>query len=56
MKDELIIDGVTIEKGERKNFEIAVSKLYDHTAMTIPIEVIRGEKDGPTIFISAAIH
>jgi predicted deacylase len=56
MKDELIIDGVTIEKGERKNFEIAVSKLYDHTEMTIPVEVIRGEKDGPTIFISAAIH
>ncbi|MDP5110516.1 MAG: succinylglutamate desuccinylase/aspartoacylase family protein [Rickettsiaceae bacterium] len=56
MQDELIIDGNIIKKGERKHFEIGVSKLYDHTEMTIPVEVIRGKEDGPIIFISAAIH
>ena len=56
MKDELVIDGVTIARGERKRFEMVVAKLFDHTKMTIPVEVIRGKKDGPTMFISAALH
>lgn len=56
MQDELVIDGTVIKKGERKHFEISVSKLFDYTEMTIPVEVIRGKKDGPTIFVSAAIH
>ncbi len=56
MQEELVIDGTVIKKGESKRFEIGVSKLYDHTEMTIPVEVIRGEKKGPTIFVSAAIH
>jgi len=56
MTNILNIDGVEIKKGERKRLEIAVSKLFDHTEMTIPVEVIRGEEDGPTMFISAAIH
>jgi len=50
------IDGVVIKKGERKRLEINVSKLFDHTDMSIPVEVIRGDVDGPTMFISAAIH
>lgn len=56
MSKELIIDNLTIKKGRRRRFEISVSKLYDYTKMNIPVEVIRGKKDGPTIFISAAIH
>lgn len=56
MDDELIIDGVVIKPGENKRFEMVFSKLFDHTEMAIPVEVIRGEITGPTIFISAAIH
>jgi uncharacterized protein len=56
MEDDIIIDGVSIKRGESKRFEIVVSKLFDHTEMTIPVEVIRGKQDGPTIFVSAAIH
>ena len=56
MTKTLIIEGVTIKPGQRKRLEIEVAKLFDHTEMTIPVEVIRGLEDGPTIFISAAIH
>ncbi len=56
MTDILTIDGVEIRKGECKRLEMVVSKLYDHTEMTIPVEVIRGKEDGPTMFVSAAIH
>ena len=56
MTKTLIIEGVTIKPGQRKRLEIEVAKFFDHTEMTIPVEVIRGLEDGPTIFISAAIH
>ncbi len=42
--------------GERKKFQLEVASLYDYTKLNIPIEVIRGKEDGPTLFISAAIH
>jgi predicted deacylase len=55
-EDQLIIGGNQIERGERKRIELSVAKLYDFTEMNIPIEVIRGTKDGPILFISGAIH
>ncbi len=56
MTDDLIIGGVTIKRGERKRVLLDVAKLYDFTDMNIPIEVIRGKKDGPILFISGAVH
>ena len=50
------IAGQNIRKGERKIVNLQVAKLYDFTEMSIPVEVIRGKKDGPTLFITAAIH
>lgn len=56
MSDDLIIGGAKIKKGERKRVLLDVAKLYDFTDMNIPIEVIRGKKNGPTLFLSGAIH
>jgi hypothetical protein len=53
---ELFIGGVSIPPGKRKQIELPVAKLFDYTEMRIPVEVIRGKEDGPTLFISAAIH
>ncbi|MFT6106365.1 MAG: putative deacylase [Rickettsiales bacterium] len=53
---ELIIDGNRIEPGERKIISLQVAKLYDFTEVNIPIEVIRGKEDGPTLFVSACLH
>lgn len=50
------IGGVTVQKGERKKIFLDGASLYDYTSLNIPVEVIRGKKDGPTLFISAAIH
>ncbi len=44
-----------IKKGEDKTINLELPKLY-HTSTSIPIRIIRGKKDGPTVFISAAIH
>ena len=55
MKD-FEITGVKIAPGERKRIEIPIASLFDYTTISIPVEVIRGKKDGPTMFVSAAIH
>lgn len=52
----LKILGRTILPGETVSLNAEVAKLYDSTDLTMPVRVIRGEKDGPTIFLSAAIH
>ncbi len=56
MSDKLVIGGEAIKKGERKRILLDVAKLYDFTDMNIPIEVIRGKQDGPTLFVSGAVH
>jgi predicted deacylase len=45
-----------IEEGTREIVTLDVARLYDFTEMNIPIEVLRGKKQGPRMFISAAIH
>lgn len=52
-KEDIVIGGVSISPGKRKRIGIEVAKLYDYTEMTIPVEVVRGEKDGPVLFVSA---
>lgn len=59
MQDELqdlSIAGISIKPGSRRQIEIPVAKLFDYTELSIPVEVIRGRKPGPVLFVSAAIH
>ena len=50
------IDGRTIQPGTRQTVNLHMSLLSDHTPMDMPIHVIHGKRDGPRLFISAAIH
>jgi predicted deacylase len=52
---KLIIGGVEVHQGTSININIELPKLYN-TPASLPIKVIRGKKDGPIVFISAAIH
>lgn len=53
---ELIIAGQSIKPDTRKRIDIDVAKLYDYTKMALSLEVIRGKEEGPTLFVSAAMH
>ncbi|MDF2368955.1 succinylglutamate desuccinylase/aspartoacylase family protein [Sneathiella sp.] len=46
----------TIPAGQRKIVDIPLSMMSDHTPATLSVQVIHGKRDGPTIFVSAAIH
>jgi uncharacterized protein len=52
---KIIIGGVEVLKGTTVTINIELPKLYN-TPTQLPVRVIRGKEDGPTVFISAAIH
>ncbi|MCF2910724.1 succinylglutamate desuccinylase/aspartoacylase family protein [Pseudoalteromonas sp. DL2-H2.2] len=45
-----------IEVAERKTLSLEVAKLYTHSPLTIPIEVVNGAEAGPVVMVCAAIH
>ncbi|MGD9300761.1 MAG: succinylglutamate desuccinylase/aspartoacylase family protein [Desulfobacterales bacterium] len=56
MSSILKIAGKQVARGQRISVNIPVARLYTHTEMTMPVNVLRGKKDGPSLFVSAAIH
>jgi predicted deacylase len=56
MRPPINIGDTTINPGQRRTVDLAISRLYSRTAMAMPVHVIHGKKDGPTLFVSAAIH
>ncbi len=56
MAKPIRIGDVTIEPGQRLTVDLPTAHLYTHTKMTMPVHVIRGKKQGPVLFVCAAIH
>jgi predicted deacylase len=50
------IGGVTIAPGERAVVDLPIARLYTHTDLTMPIEIINSRRAGPRLFVCAAIH
>lgn len=53
---QIIIGGQEIKPGETKRIQLVMPPLYTDVSMAIPVHVQRGKRDGPTLFVSAAIH
>jgi predicted deacylase len=53
---ELIIGGQRVEPGEHRTIDLPVSLLHTQTPLSMPVQIRRGRKEGPRLFISAAIH
>lgn len=50
------IGGVTVKPGEAKTIDLLIGKLYNHSELTMPVQVLCGRQAGPVLFVSAAIH
>ncbi|WP_262693872.1 succinylglutamate desuccinylase/aspartoacylase family protein [Kordiimonas aquimaris] len=50
------IGGISVEPGTRKTIDLPVSTSSANYPVTMPVHVIHGRRDGPTMFVSAAIH
>lgn len=53
---KITIGDVEVLPGETKRIQLPMPPLYTDTHMSIPVHVQRGKRDGPTLFVSAAIH
>jgi len=54
--EPLRIGGHRVARGSRATIELPLPQLYTHTPMTLPVHVVRGRREGPTLFVCAAIH
>ena len=45
-----------IAPGKGKRIEIPVADLPNHVSITMPVHIINGGRDGPQLFLCAAIH
>nr|WP_321266481.1 succinylglutamate desuccinylase/aspartoacylase family protein [uncultured Sulfurimonas sp.] len=52
---KFILGRVEVEKGTNVTINIELPKLYN-TPTHLPVRVIRSKKNGPVVFVSAAIH
>ena len=50
------IDGVHVGPGESRMLELPIASLYSHAPMNLPLHITCGKRDGPRLFVSAAIH
>ena len=55
-RQPFIIAGQSIAPGENVNVTLPISILPDHTPVGMALEVFHGKRDGPTMFVSAAVH
>jgi len=56
MRQAFTIGGTSVPAGERRLVDLPVSKLSNHTPVTLPVHVLHGTRPGPAMFITAAIH
>jgi predicted deacylase len=56
MNEDLVIGGEVIQRRSRRLLELPLPALYTHTPMNLPVHVLRGAKEGPRLFVSAALH
>ena len=54
--EPFVIGGRSVGPGERARLELPVVNLYTSAPVMLPVVVVRGKGDGPTVFVSAALH
>lgn len=56
MTDSLTLAGQEIPLGTTAIIDVPLPDLFIHTSLSMPVQVMRGKREGPTIFVSAAVH
>lgn len=53
---EIKFGDTLVKPGERATVRLPVADLYTGTSLAMPVHVVCGRREGPVLFISAAIH
>jgi hypothetical protein len=56
MAEPFVINGASVQPGERRTVDIPVSVLSNRTPMNLSVHVVHSKQPGPVMFISAAVH
>jgi len=56
MNSQFEISGVCVTPGTRAVIDVPLPKLKAHGNLAMPIHVVHGKREGPVLFVSAAIH
>lgn len=56
MREYFDISSQTVKPGESKVVHLPLPGLHSETSVTMPVHVVHGKKDGPVLFLSAAVH
>jgi len=56
MRKAFEISNDLIKPGESKIIRLGLPGLHSDTSVSMPVHVVHGKKDGPVLFLSAAIH
>ena len=56
MRQDFELEGVVIRPGERHVVNLPLPGLYTETSVNMPVHVLHGKREGPTLFVSAAVH
>ena len=56
MRSPFEVGNVAIAPGQRMTVDLPVSVLSDHTPVNMSVHTVNGRRDGPTLFVSAAVH
>ncbi len=56
MSEKFTYKGGSVAPGETVNFRYTVSETYLGDPVRIPVTIVNGQADGPTVFLSAASH
>lgn len=56
MQNDFYINNETIKAGTSSIVNLALPELHSESSISMPVHVIHGKKEGPVLFISAAIH
>ncbi|KAB1185133.1 MULTISPECIES: succinylglutamate desuccinylase/aspartoacylase family protein [Haloferax] len=55
-REDAHFGGHVITPGERRTFRFECGETYHGDSLEIPVTVINGEFEGPTVFLTAAVH
>ena len=56
MRANFMVAGQAIKAGSRQVVDIELPSLHSDTSIKMPVHVVHGRRDGPVLFVSAAIH
>ncbi len=56
MREAFVLGGQSVEAGASATIDLPISRLSTRTEITMPVRVLHGNKPGPILFVSAAVH